>query len=116
MKKIIAFLLFACALNAGPRLAHSSLNSPDGFFVKYDKAEHFGGSFVLCEAIYGLGIPNKKAAWATLSFGLAWEIKDAFVPDEKYGPMGGDGFCFLDLTADAVGVLASYLVNKYVLN
>ncbi len=115
MKKIIAFLLFACLLNAGPRLAHSTFDSKQGAFLKYDKLEHFSGSFILCSDISRLGVSNKKAAIIAFSIGFAWEVKDAFMPREKYGAIGADGFCWRDLTADAVGVFASYIVNKYVL-
>jgi len=116
MKKIIYFLLFACLLNAGPRLAHSTFDSKQGAFLTYDKLEHFSGSFVLCSGICRLGVSNKKAAVTAFTLGFAWEVKDAFMPREKYGPIGAEGFCWRDLTADAVGVFASYLVNKYVLN
>jgi hypothetical protein len=116
MKKIIAFLLFACALNAGPRLAHSTFYSKQGAFLTYDKLEHLSGSFLLCSGFRVLGVSNKNAVVTSLTLGFAWEVKDAFMPREKYGPIGAEGFCWRDLTADAVGVFASYLVNKYVLN
>jgi uncharacterized protein YfiM (DUF2279 family) len=116
MKKIIAFLLFSCALNAGPRVADSPFTSMNGHFIKYDKAEHCAGSFMLHSGLVGIGVDNKKAMILSLSAGLAWELKDSVIPYEKYGAFGGEGFCWRDFTADAVGVFASYLVNKYVLN
>ena len=115
MKKIIAFLLFACSLNAGPRVADSPFTSMNGHFIKYDKIEHCAGSFLLAHSLTACGIDNKKAAILSLSAGFAWELKDAVMPYEKYGAFGGEGFCWRDLTADAVGVFASYIVNKYVL-
>lgn len=59
-----------------------------------------------------------KADLLTMGLGVAWEVKDALVPYEKAGYLGGEGFGGGDLLADLTGVathrLSILLWNKIV--
>ncbi|MCF7823033.1 MAG: hypothetical protein K9N35_02580 [Candidatus Marinimicrobia bacterium] len=45
-----------------------------------------------------------QADLTTLSLGLLWEIKDGYVPWEKAGFLGGEGFSSNDLKMDMLGI------------
>ena len=47
-----------------------------------------------------------KADLITLGIGTAYEIKDGYIPWEKVGILGGEGFSRWDITFDIVGILA----------
>ncbi|MCK4297461.1 MAG: hypothetical protein KAX28_12505 [Candidatus Marinimicrobia bacterium] len=50
--------------------------------------------------------------------GLTWEIKDALVPYEKAGAIGGEGFALNDVLANVIGItthrLSILLWNRFV--
>lgn len=46
-----------------------------------------------------------KADLITLGAGIAWEVKDGYVPWEKYGVLGGEGFSRNDIYADLTGII-----------
>lgn len=87
-----------------------SFKSTNGTIYRYDKVEHFVGSAVLTHTL--MYISDEKGWKYALLAGLAWELKDGFVPYEKYGKWGGEGFSPKDLLADASGVLTGYLFHK----
>jgi len=70
--------------------------SNNGALLKYDKAEHFTGSLII-----NIAIDWKYA----IALGFLWECKDAVMPYEKYGAIGGEGFSYKDLIADIAGVI-----------
>lgn len=80
-------------------------NSTDGTGIisKYDKIEHAVGFGAI--ALYDWKI--------ALISSVAWEVKDAFVPYEKYGKLGGDGFSTKDLLADIAGIIVFYHIKKW---
>lgn len=50
-----------------------------------------------------------KADLFTFGLGVAWEVKDGFIPYEKAGYWGGEGFASGDLMADALGIVTHRL-------
>ena len=50
-----------------------------------------------------------KADLLTMGLGVAWEVKDALIPYEKAGYLGGEGFGTGDLIADLTGVVTHRL-------
>lgn len=44
-----------------------------------------------------------------LSAGVAWEVKDGFIPYEKYGYWGGEGFSWMDVGTDITGII----INRF---
>jgi len=85
-------------------------NSPKGHFLRYDKIEHCIGSAGLTISLTTL---DEKNGWKyTLLAGFLWEVKDGFMPFEKYGHWGGEGFSTKDLIADVIGVAIGYGIFK----
>lgn len=110
---ILSFVLFGQAV---PRFSNNdSWTSQSGTVFKYDKLEHFTGSFILETAIH-YKFKTQYSKEIALGLGVAWELKDAFLPYEKYGWIGGEGFSFYDLGADALGVVSSYCFRRFVFN
>lgn len=105
-------IVFALCFNAiaGFRFSNSDFNSTSGTVIKYDKVEHLVGSMLLFKTIDSF-TDNRTAVQYSILCGIAWEIKDGFMPYEKYGWFGGDGFCFRDLAADVFGVLLASRIS-----
>ncbi len=101
--KMLAFLLLLLLARA----RSEPWNSESGLLLKYDKVEHFlffGGVAALSEN-----------AWKySLALGVVNEIKDQFLPYQKYGWIGGDGFSKKDLIANCVGIAVGYCVNRFI--
>lgn len=75
-----------------------------------DKAAHlFGNYFGIDLARHYLS--DKEAIPLLLAAGVMWEVKDGFVPYEKFGFWGGEGFSTKDIAAGAVGIGLNYLVH-----
>lgn len=72
--------------------------SEKGLF-RYDKIQHLVGGFIL-----GLVF---NIYWAS-SFNVLWEVKDGFLPYEKIGFLGGDGFSWKDASATQFGIMIGY--------
>ena len=53
--------------------------------------------------------PWWKADLVALSIGIIWEVKDGYVPWEKAGLFGGEGFSKWDIVADVTGILVHRL-------
>ena len=74
-----------------------------------DKLAHLLGGLVW---VFVLGLVWRP--WAALLSGLlfwwAWEVKDAYLPWEKAGWFGGDGFSFKDGLASTIGAVAGWAV------
>lgn len=77
--------------------------SQDGWWGS-DKMAHGVGSHWL-RMEYQSWINNKwLGAGLALAGGIVWEIKDGYVNWQDFGAIGGDGFSYKDVVADAVGV------------
>ena len=103
---IVLLVLFVCAnvsLADGPELG--IWRTADDYWGSTDKLGHalFYG-WVAREMIDLTG--NKwKGAGISLGIGIfVNEFKDAYVPWEEYGALGGDGFSWWDVGADVVGI------------
>lgn len=94
------------------RFAKDKWNSKSGTIIKYDKIEHFLCCFVLYFGFVLLKVDFLYSLYFVFLIGIIWEVKDAFLPWEKFGWYGGDGFSMKDLIADMSGVfLGTILVN-----
>ena len=82
-------------------------NSQNGSRIisKYDKIEHALGFGAI--ALYDWRV--------ALVASVVWEIKDALVPWEKYGCIGGEGFSNKDLLADCIGIVLIVCLKGFVL-
>lgn len=101
---LLLVALSASCVNAEPfrwlPWEQDRFNSTNGLVLKYDKLEHallFGGLTLL---------PKEHGRKYAFALGLGNEIKDALVPYEKYGRIGGEGFSWKDLFANVVGIVA----------
>jgi uncharacterized protein YfiM (DUF2279 family) len=113
MRKLVGLIVVCFCINVFPqRISMSAWDSKSGEVIKYDKIEHFVGSFLLYDSFRLFGVSENKSIIYSIGLGFAWEIKDSFVPREKYGAIGGEGFCYKDFAADVSGVILSYAVNK----
>ncbi len=63
---------------------------------QYDKIQHFVGGIIL-----GIVFELETAT----ALGWSWEIKDGYVPYEKVGFLGGDGFSWKDGSATQLGIM-----------
>ena len=77
-----------------------------------DKQAHFVGSFGLYFMFRHKDFSELDSFKYTLYCGLGKEIIDAYVPYEKYGKSGGDGFSKYDLAYDLLGIGVAYSVDK----
>jgi len=55
---------------------------------------------------------EESALIHTLPLIWLWEVKDGFLPWEKYGWIGGDGFSWRDGLAGSIAVVGSYAFDK----
>ena len=112
MKQFIILLLVVVGLSTislaqgwGPKYPHSGTWqwSQDGWWGSDKMAHRVGSHWLGME--YQSWINNKwLAAGLALSSGVVWEIKDGYVNWQDFGAIGGDGFSYKDIVADAIGV------------
>jgi len=85
--------------------------SEDSLKLTTDKVEHAVGSGLLFLALMFITRLNCFDAYmVTIILGMLWEIKDGFVPYERYGWIGGDGCSVNDLTYDIIGAVIMVLI------
>lgn len=107
---VAIFLIVTSSSFADFRVSHVGWNSQDGVIFKSDKFEHCLASSV----IYGITRQKHdplESLFITTGLSVAWEIKDGFIPFEKYGRLGGEGFCIRDVFASFVGSFAMFLID-----
>ena len=80
-------------------------------WARDDKFAHLFGNYVAND-IARQFLPAKHAIPLILGANILWEIKDGFVPYEKYGFWGGEGFSTKDIVAGAVGIGLNLLVHE----
>ena len=104
--KIIFFLLIPTSLFAKFRVSEQKImDNPDASIL------HFVGSAYLSSSLEECGLKWYQADLITLGLGLSYEIKDGFVPYEKHGIIGGEGFSKNDLLCDFMGVVTNRLFH-----
>ena len=80
----------------------------------YDKIEHalFFGAMYAVLRLVGM---NTAGAWLWSSFAaLLNEVKDALMPWERFGWIGGDGFSWRDFVASVGGILLCWAAEMAV--
>ena len=111
MKRLLLVLLMVGVSNAGWRWSHVPV-----FSNKDADAAHAIGSAYLANSFELIGFKPKTSDKLAIGLGFLWECKDAVVPWEKYGWLGGEGFSFGDLTCDITGVVTNRafhaIINK----
>lgn len=70
-----------------------------------DKIFHVTGSFSVCGYFHSQNHNLTKSMLITSLICLAWEVKDAWLPKEKVGFIGGYGFSVSDYTIGNAGIL-----------
>lgn len=74
----------------------------DGYFLKYDKFEHFMRDGIITTGFYQI---DKRNSWKyALAFNFAWEIRDGF---------RAEGFSPPDFACGCIGIFVSYQINKW---
>jgi len=79
------------------------LDNPDA------SALHLVGSAYLANSLGSIGLKWYQADLLTFGLGISYEVKDGFVPYEKYGVLGGEGFSKNDVLCDLTGVVVNRL-------
>ena len=77
-----------------------------------DKQAHFVGSYGLYFMFRHKDFSELDSFKYTFYCGLVKEVFDAYVPHEKYGKVGGDGFSKYDLGYNLLGIGIAYGVDK----
>ena len=94
-------------------MAHTEWRwADDSVEFTMDKQAHFVGSYGLYFMFRHKDFSELDSFKYTLYCGLAKEVFDAYVPHEKYGKWGGDGFSKYDLGYDLLGIGIAHLVDK----
>ena len=86
-------------------------NTERGTVIKYDKVEHFIGCAGLYAGFRLTGLEPVRARNYTIIAQVLWEVKDHFMPWQKYGWWGGEGFCWRDLVAGSAGAYFGYWID-----
>ena len=85
--------------------------SSDTYDFTIDKQAHF----VACWGLYYFFVHFYVTEWLAsilvLLIGLLKEIKDAIIPWEEYGFIGGDGFSYWDMMYDVVGLALALITD-----
>ena len=77
-----------------------------------DKQAHFTGSFGLYFMFRHKDFSELDSFKYSLYCGIAKEVIDAYVPHEKYGKVGGDGFSKYDLGYNLLGIGIACGIDK----
>jgi uncharacterized protein YfiM (DUF2279 family) len=86
-------------------------DSQNGILFKYDKVDHF--VWMTTTTIAFEELISQKNGWKyALLLGVANEVKDALMPWEKYGKIGGEGFSAKDMLANIAGITIGHYLNK----
>ncbi|HPI67298.1 MAG TPA: hypothetical protein PKZ16_02025 [bacterium] len=117
MKKIIIIIIFLITIINNLASAqwrtlpwnHDKFNSKwgSGIISQYDKLEH-----LTCYTTATIILDDWKLP---LALGVAWEVKDALIPYEKYGRFwGGGGFSYKDMAANIAGIGVGLFIKRVV--
>jgi len=114
MLRNILFLVFISSLSYANFFAHDKWNSTDGLILKYDKLEHALGTSMLYISLKCYGFNTENATRICIIGSIWWEIKDAILPYEEYGLIGGDGFSVKDLCFNFIGLYITKKIEKLI--
>ena len=113
---LLVFLLlcFVCDTYGQWRWSNHGWDTEAGFITRYDKVDHFLCSAVVYYSLRTIVKLNKFESWlVTTLLIVAWEVKDALFPWEKFGRAGGDGFCWKDLVAGEAGMITICSIDLF---
>ena len=103
---LFPILLITSSLKADFRVSHYKfMDRPK------DNLLHLGTGLLSQGIQYTTKTEWWKADLTAIGLGVVWEVKDAYVPWEKYGKLGGDGFSWVDIRTNIAGVVATRLLN-----
>ena len=111
--KVILILLAIAVIIAilfPPQVRAQEFRMSEDSFFTHDKLEHLTAGCVLYMGILRITENNDLATFATIGLGILWEVKDAYVPWEKYGWWGGDGFSWKDICYDILGIVCAQVI------
>jgi len=101
--------------SGGFRMADDGPFSIDKLFKnRHSWWVHFAASGGLYWAIANHTESEESALLHTIPVIWLWEIKDGYLPWEKYGWIGGDGFSWRDGMAGSIAAVGSYAIDKWV--
>jgi hypothetical protein len=120
MKKI-AFIILLSVLSSFAQNTYT-VKVPGGFRFSFqpinadwgNSSYHAVGSYALCSTFDQLGMKWWKGDLITFSLGVLFEVKDGYMPYEKYGWAGGEGFSKKDLLCNATGILTHRVFSALV--
>lgn len=81
-------------------------------WIGKDKVGHFIRDFLIYTGLHYAGLKDKEALVATIGFNTAWEIKDIFFQDPKWGWWRGNGFDPKDWFYGVVATGLAYYLLK----
>ena len=104
--KILMVLLMVSMVHTEWRWADDTME------FTMDKQAHFTGSFGLYFMFRHKDFSELDSFKYSLYCGIAKEVIDAYVPHEKYGKVGGDGFSKYDLGYNLLGIGIACGIDK----
>lgn len=82
-----------------------------GDYVIVEAGLHYISNTYLVDQLEDAGVLWWKADLITFSLGCLWEVKDAYLPREKYTVMGGYGFCHWDIVVNVASLGINRLID-----
>ena len=104
--KVLMVLLMVSMVHTEWRWADDSVE------FTMDKQAHFVGSYGLYFMFRHKDFSELDSFKYSLYCGIAKEVIDAYVPHEKYGIVGGDGFSKYDLGYNLLGIGIACGIDK----
>jgi hypothetical protein len=113
IQMLMAMLLLAALADHDSFAQFRIADADKDEWTRDDKFAHLFGNYVATDIAQQL-LPAKHAVPLILGANILWEIKDGFVPYEKHGFWGGEGFSVKDVVAGAAGVGLNLLVHELI--
>lgn len=104
MKKLVIILILIPTINSFGQDYFQWRFSDEGW-QGTDKIFHATVSFSVCGCLHSQNHNLTKSMLITSLICLAWEVKDAWLPKEKVGFVGGYGFSCSDYMIGNAGIL-----------
>lgn len=114
MKNVIVFLIVLFVLNSqvlSQELGQWRWSEQKFMEAPFDNSLHFGTGILPNIFEYGFKMKWWQADLMAIGLGVLYEVKDGLCPYEIFGYWGGEGFSFMDLQNDIIGVGVNRLLN-----
>lgn len=109
MSKYLYLLFIVSICNAGFRVSDQGIwVQPESSFL------HFTGSYAVACTLDKCSLKWYEVDLISIGLGVLWEVKDGFVPYEKYGIWGGEGLSLYDIQCDIMGVTTNRLISALI--